>query len=155
VQKDVGLVRFAFVFIGLLIVLAIVSVALDYFIGMSVNGSVNQIAAVVGASSDAGRRFYKKYEVVPDSGFAWRASFQMTLVELAISMAVSGLFFWYLLSQGELGVGLGSLMIVVVPLVIFLFAVSLVAKRFVFAKAARYAEKAHLKTLEKSSDVFE
>lgn len=154
-RKSVGLIRFSFVFVGLLIVLAIVSVALEHFIGISVNGSVNQIVAVLGASSDAGRRFYKKYEVVPESGFCWWASFQMTLVEVSMSMAILGLLLWYLLSQGDLGIGLRTLMIIVVPLLIFVFAVSFVAKRFVFARSARHAEKAHLKMQEKSSNVFE
>lgn len=76
VQKSVGLVRFALVFTGLLIALAIFSVILETLTGFSVSGSVNQIGAVLGASSDAGRHFYKKYEIIPDSGFAWRAAFR-------------------------------------------------------------------------------
>jgi hypothetical protein len=155
VQKSVGLVRFAIVFTGLLIAIAIISVVLEYFTGFSMNGSVNQVVSVLGASSDAGQRFYKNYEVVPDSGFAWRASFQMTLVEFVISTALGGLFFWFLFSQGEIAGGLGPLMTIVAPLMIFLFAISFVAKRFMFVSGARRAEKAHLKKQEKSSTVFE
>ncbi len=135
--------------------MAILSVVLEYFAGISVNGSVNQIVAVVGAASDAGQRFYKTYQVVPESGFAWRASFQMTLVELTVSMAIAGLFFWYLLSQGEFANELGPLMMILVPLMVFLFAISLLAKRFAFVGGARRAEKVHLKKQEKSSAVFE
>ncbi|WP_428687755.1 ABZJ_00895 family protein [Roseibium sp.] len=154
-QYSVGLVRFAFVFTGLLILMAILSVVLEAFTGISVNGSVNQIVAVLGAASDAGQRFYKTYQTVPESGFAWHASFQMTLVEIAISVALGGLFFWYLLSQGEFANGLVPLMMILVPLMIFLFGVSLVAKRFAFVGGARRAEKVHLKKQEKSSAVFE
>jgi hypothetical protein len=155
VQKSVGLVRFALVFTGLLIALAIFSVILETLTGFSVSGSVNQIGAVLGASSDAGRHYYKKYEIIPESGFAWRAAFQMTLVELAISVAIAGVFVWFLLSQGELANGLGSLMVIVVPLLIFVFAISLVAKRYMFTSGARHAEKAHLRKQEQSSTVFE
>jgi hypothetical protein len=154
-QKSVGLVRFAVVFTGLLIAMAILSAVLEYFTGISVSGSVNQIVAVVCAAMDAGQRYYKKYEAVPDSGFAWRASFQMTLVEIAISAVIFGLFMALLLSEGETGIDLGSLMIFVVPLLIFVFAVSLVAKRFMFVSGARQAEKVHLKKQAKSSTVFE
>lgn len=154
-QRSVGLVRFALVFTGLLIAMAIIGVALEAFTGFSISGSVNQIVAVLGAASDAGNRFYRKYQVVPDSGFAWRASFQMTLVEFVISLAFLGLFLWYLLSNDELGNGLGSLAFVFVPLLIFMFAISLVAKRFMFVSGARHAEKAHLKRLEKSGAAFE
>lgn len=154
-QRNVGLVRFAIVFTGLLIAMAIISVVLEIFTGFSINGSVNQIVAVMGAASDAGNRFYRKYQVVPDSGFAWRASFQMTLVELAISIALGGLFLWYLFSAGELKNVPGSLMFILVLLLIFMFAISLVAKRFMFASGARHAEKAHLKKQAKSSTVFE
>lgn len=155
VQKDVGLVRFAFVFTGLLIAIAIISAILETFTGISLNGSVNQIASVMGAASDAGRQFYRKYEVIPDKSFSWWASFQMTLVEIAISMVFAGVFFWFLLSQDELPNGLGSIMVFVVPLMIFVFAISWVAKRFMFRSAARHAEKIHLKNQAKSSTVFE
>jgi hypothetical protein len=155
VQKTVGLVRFALVYTGLLIALAIFSVILETLTGISVGGSVNQIGAIIGAATDAGRHFYKKYEIVPESGFAWRAAFQMALVELAISVITTGVFVWFLLSQGELANGLGSLMVIVVPLLIFVFAISLVAKRYLFTSGARYAEKAHLRKQEQSSTVFE
>ncbi|EAV40532.1 hypothetical protein SIAM614_21632 [Stappia aggregata IAM 12614] len=155
VQKKVGLVRFGLVFTGLLIALAIVTALLETLTGITVSGSVNQIAAVMGAATDAGRQFFKRYEATPDSGFAWRASFQMTLVETVISVFIGGVFLWSQLSQSESGLQLSSLMMIIVPLLIFMFAVSWVAKRYVFRSSARHAEKAHLKKLEKSSTVFE
>jgi len=155
VQKSVGLIRFALVFTGLLILMAILSVALEYFTGYSVSGTINQIVAVMGAATDAGQRFYKTYETVPDSGFAWRASFQMTLVEIAISAAMFALFVWFLLPADELKGGLGSLLTFMAPLMLFVFAISWVAKRFMFVSGARQAEKVHLKKQEKSRAVFE
>jgi hypothetical protein len=119
------------------------------------NGAVNQVVAFLWASSDAGQRFYKTYEVVPNRDFAWRASFQMTLVEFIISTALAGSFYLYLYSQGEFANGLGPLMTFIVPIMIFFYAVSLVAKRFMFVSGARNAEKAHLEKLAKSSTVFD
>ncbi|TYC64552.1 hypothetical protein FMN63_18895 [Stappia sp. BW2] len=155
VQRSVGLVRFAFVFSGLLIALAIFSVVLEILTGISITGSVNEIGAVVGAALDAGRQFYKRYKVIPESGFAWRASFQMTLVELAISVVLAGLYIWFLVSQGVVGNNLSSLMFFIVPLLIFVFAISWVAKRYMFTSGARHAERAHLKSQKLSSTVFE
>jgi hypothetical protein len=155
VQKIVGLVRVGLVFTGLLIALAIVTALLETLTGITVSGSVNQIAAVMGAATDAGRQFYKRYEAIPDSGFAWRASFQMTLVETVISVFIGGVILWSLFAQSGAGLQVSSLMMLIVPLFIFMFAVSWVAKRYVFRSSARHAEKAHLKKLEKSSTVFE
>ncbi|MHA7776898.1 ABZJ_00895 family protein [Roseibium sp. M-1] len=154
-QQSVGLVRFAVVFTVSLFAMAIVTTLLEYFTGINVSGTINQIIAVYAAASDAGQRFYKTYEIVPDSGFAWSAAFQMTLVEVAISLVLGGLFLLLLLSQGELPDRIGSMMIFIATLMLFVFAISLVAKRFVFRSSARQAEKAHLKQQAKSSAVFE
>ncbi|WP_248158062.1 ABZJ_00895 family protein [Roseibium sediminicola] len=154
-QKSVGLIRFALVFTGYMIAMGIVSLALEYFTGVSLSGTVNQIVSVMGAATDAGQRFYKTYEVVPDAGFAWSASFQMTLVEIAISVVLGGLFIWALVSEGELANGVGPLLTFLVPLMIFMFAISWVLKRYMFVSGARRAEKVQLKKQEKSRAVFE
>eukprot|EP00903_Cladosiphon_okamuranus_P002133 g2131.t1 len=135
--------------------MAVLSVFLEILTGISINGVMNQLVAVVGAATDAGSRFYKKYETVPDSGFAWHASFLMTLVEGAIVLAFSGVFALVLLASGELGADLGSFLMVALLLTIALLAISWVAKRFMFTSGARQAEKAHLNKLAKSSAAFE
>jgi len=155
VQRHVGLVRFAVVFTGMMIVMAIISAFLEIFAGIDISGSVNQIVAVVIASMDSGNRFYTRYETVPDSGFAWQAAFQMTLVECAISIVLFGAVLLLLMPTGELAASLEPFMLFAVPLLILVFAISLVLKRFMFVSGARSAEKAHLKKLQKSSAAFE
>lgn len=135
--------------------MAVLGTVLEIFTGFSLSGTVTHIVAVVAAAMDTGQQFFKRYQAVPDSGFAWRAAFQMTLVEIAISTVFTAVFLWFFPSGEDLGTGLGSLMTVLVPLMVFLFAVSLVAKRYMFVSGARQAEKVHLKNQAKNSTVFE
>ncbi|ASP34094.1 hypothetical protein CHH27_13265 [Labrenzia sp. VG12] len=138
-----------------MIVMTVVSIVLEIFTGISINGVMSQLVAVMGAATDAGHRFYKNFEIVPDSGFAWSASFQMTLVEGAISLTLGGLFVLFLLASGELGSDLGSFLLFTLLLTIALLAISWVAKRFMFVSGARQAEKVHLAKQAKRSAVFE
>jgi hypothetical protein len=97
-EPTISLKRFAIVFAITIIAVAVVVTTLEWLLKISVPASATGIVAPMVASMDAGQRFFKKYGTVPESAFAWRASFHMTVVELAISLPLAAILMAVLMS---------------------------------------------------------
>ena len=84
--------RFAVVYLLLLVVVGALSVLLMQFAGLKF-GSALSFVPVFGASIDAGRRYYKLSRRRPRPSESWRFAVLFTAISIALSLALEVLWF--------------------------------------------------------------
>ncbi|WP_150526217.1 ABZJ_00895 family protein [Roseibium sediminis] len=137
--NSVNLKWFALVYVAAMVGITLISGVLLFGFGIDVPASATQFIPVLIATMHVGKMYFEDYQQVPDVKEAWAASRRMTLVEMAISLPLGAVFIALLLGDSDnidwtiygpvFLVGAG-----------FLFAISLVAKRFLFVTGAKGAQ---------------
>lgn len=98
---SVSLLRFLGIYILITGSVGLVHVVLVSFAGITLPFSATSMIAPIGATWDAANQFSKKYRTLPPSGFAWSATFKMTLIELSMGLAVIAVFFFGTIPSGD------------------------------------------------------
>ncbi|EEE43311.1 ABZJ_00895 family protein [Roseibium alexandrii] len=146
-HPEINLIRFAVIYVSVLIGTFVLSTAVLIAADIDIS-SGTQFLPVIAATLDAGHRYFKKYQSLPESGFAWSAAFKMTVVEIIISVPVA---FAFILLATEIDFFSGFFIAIFLGALAFVFLVSFLFKRFLFMSAAKGAQKAFLKHKAKAS----
>ena len=137
------LVDFVIGYVVAVIGLLMLNVAIDAFLGKSLGNHSTSIVPVIGASYYAGMRFGRREEARPANGFAWRVSFMMLAVLVALNGVIVAAVAIGLpaFSQGALNVVFSNRIAgtFALGMLAFLFIVSLLAIRYFFGFAAKSA----------------
>lgn len=76
---------FAIIYVLALIGLMVIALALEQMTGTDVGSAVNIVPQIVAAML-SGQRHGKRAGVRPNSGFAWKAAFLMTMISVGLSI---------------------------------------------------------------------
>ncbi|MGS4884593.1 ABZJ_00895 family protein [Roseibium sp. MB-4] len=148
-HPEVNLIRFAFIYVSVLIGTFVLGAAVLIAADIDIS-SGTQFLPIIAATLDAGHWYFKKYQSLPDSGFAWSAAFKMTIVEIIVFVPVA---FVVILLATEIDFFSGFYIAIFLGVLAVVFLVSFLFKRFLFMSAAKGAQKAFLKRNAKASTV--
>lgn len=137
--NSVNLKWFALVYVATMVGISLISGVLLFGFGIELPSSATQFIPVLIATMHVGKMYFEDYQQVPDAKEAWAASRRMTLVEMAISLPLGAVFIAFLLGDSDTidWTVFGPVLLVGA---VFLFAISLVAKRFLFVTGAKGAQ---------------
>lgn len=137
---EVNLWRFAGIYVLTWAGVTAVAIALLIGFGFELSNSATAMIPALIAAQDAGRKYYNTYGSLPDSGFAWSASFKMTLVEITITLPLAGVFGLAVFAD-EADASPMTFYAILAGVLAFVYFAGFLFKRYIFMAGAKSASK--------------